>query len=292
MPWNDQDGAVPTCTEEQLLARARAKAEAMGQRRHRQIGAGVLSALLLVVGMVTALARDESRSETKLETVSGGPDTSTRFETSTSTADAAVTSTSSASDTLSAPIAGSATTSAIGSRSLPTAPVVSIFPSSTSTTLSTEPVAPGSTTTSTLVCRNSQNPACGPLVWDPPPGPNQPLTIKVTVTPEAPRAGDVVTFHVVVDDPDGGNLQGYGDTIDYGDGTPYLGVIGHLDCFPVKYGPWDSAARPVHEELSFAHVYEHAGTYTATFKFAAHGNCAYGPSQGTATPVLTVTKAP
>ncbi len=290
MPWNDHDGAVPTCTEEQLLARARAKAEAMGQRRHRQVGAGLLGALLLVVGMVTALARDESRSETKLETVSGGPDTSTSFGTSTSTGDAAVTSTSSAADSVSGSIAGSATTSTIGSRPLPTAPVVLPVPGSTTRTPSTEPVAPGSTTT-TLACRNSHDPACGPLVWDPPPGPNQPLTVKVTVTPEVPKAGEIVTFHVVVDDPDGGILQGYQDTVDYGDGSPFLGAGGHLDCFP-GYGPWDSAARPVHEELVFKHVYEHAGTYPATFKFTTYGNCAYGPSHGKATPTITVTKKP
>ena len=85
--------------------------------------------------------------------------------------------------------------------------------------------------------------------------------------------------------------QGYQDTVDYGDGSPFLGAGGHLDCFP-GYGPWDSAARPVHEELVFQHVYEHAGTYTATFKFTTYGNCAYGPSHGTATPTITVTKKP
>lgn len=59
-----------------------------------------------------------------------------------------------------------------------------------------------------------------------------------------------------------------------------------------NYGPWDSAARPIHEELVFNHVYEHAGTYTATFKFTTYGNCAYGRSHGTATPTITVTKKP
>jgi hypothetical protein len=110
------------------------------------------------------------------------------------------------------------------------------------------------------------------------------------VTPQAPTEGEIVTFQVVVDDPDGGSLQGYRDTVDYGDGTPFVGVGGHVECFS-QYGTWESAARPVHEELSFTHVYLHAGTYTATFKFNTLGNCAYGPSAGTAAPTITVSKA-
>ncbi len=233
-----------------------------------------------MVGLLAVSARNETGPDTELETVSGGLETSTSLVTGDTTGDVAVTSTSTA-----AP----ATTSIAGSQPRPTAPLVTSSPNLPATTPSTRPAA--ATTTTTRMCRNSSDPACGPRVWDPLPGPNQPLTVKVTVTPEAPRAGETVTFRVVVDDPDGGTLQGYQDTVDYGDGTPFSGVGGHIDCVP-GYGPWDSASVPVHEEITFRHVYANAGTYTAAFKFTTYGNCAYGPSQGMATPTVTVARKP
>ena len=282
MPWTDHDGPLPSRPEEQLLALARAKAHAMGRRRHRQVGAGFLTAVLVVVGLVAVVARDEPAGDTKLETVAGGLETSTSMTTSTTAAE----------PTTSTSVARAAATSSVPLRPPPTAPAVTPFPSvSSTTTPTTTPAAVASTTTTTLLCRNSHHPACGPLVWDPPPGPNQPLTVQVTVTPQAPKAGETVTFRVVVDDPDGNALQAYDGTVDYGDGTPFYGVGGHVECAGF-FGPWDSTPVPVHQELAFKHVYANAGTYTATFRFATLGNCAYGPSQATATATVVVTKPP
>jgi hypothetical protein len=276
LPWKDDGGPVPPCTEKELLERARARARAIGDRRHRQVGAGLLAALLLVAGVTALAAGDGAGVDARLETVSGDPDTSASTTTSTSPApDTSLASPAEAPARLVPPPPTSPPRTSI--------PPVPVRPPTTES-------ASVSTTTTTLLCRNSRDPACGPFVWDPPPGPNQPLTVTIAVSPEAPRAGETVTFRVVLDDPDGDSLRAQHDDVDYGDGGPTVGVGGHVNCAPGS-GPWDSAARPVHEELVFTHVYAQPGTYTATFPFTTYGNCAYGPSAATARPTVTVIAA-
>lgn len=276
MPWKDDGGPVPACTEEELLVRARARARAIGERRHRQVGAGVLAALLLLAGVTAVAARNRPGVDARIETVSGGPETLLPSTT---------TSTNPAPDTslAAAPEAPETVPPPATSPPRTSIPPLPVRPPTTES-------ASVSTTTTTLLCRNSRDPACGPFVWDPPPGPNQPLTVTIAVSPEAPRAGETVTFRVVLDDPDGDSLRASHDDVDYGDGGPTVGVGGHVDCAP-GFGPWDSAARPVHEELVFTHVYAQPGTYTATFPFTTYGNCAYGPSAATARPTVTVITA-
>ncbi len=45
-----------------------------------------------------------------------------------------------------------------------------------------------------------------------------------------------MAFRVVDDDPDGSRLLGDGSKqlVDFGDGTPFLGVGGHVDCAGVS----------------------------------------------------------
>ncbi|HET9443089.1 MAG TPA: hypothetical protein VFO65_07180, partial [Acidimicrobiales bacterium] len=79
------------------------------------------------------------------------------------------------------------------------------------------------------------------------------------------------------------------DTIDFGDGTPFLGNLAHLDCF-LGFGPWTTpAAEPVHAELDYDHAYASPGTFTVRFTYKTLGNCAYPPDQVTVTLEVAVT---
>jgi hypothetical protein len=74
------------------------------------------------------------------------------------------------------------------------------------TTTLTLPHRGAVTTTTALVCRNSTNPVCGPLVWDPPVQ-NQPGTISATQLPR--QQGDatgLVRLQVTYSDPDSGPI--------------------------------------------------------------------------------------
>jgi hypothetical protein len=115
------------------------------------------------------------------------------------------------------------------------------------------------------------------------------LTISVGTAPATPKAGDAVTLRATVDDPDGSQLLDKTErAVDYGDGTPFGGLEGHIDCVGGT-GPWTPPPPvPVHEQLVFQHVYAHPGTYTITLKFTALGNCAYLPSEGTTTATITI----
>jgi hypothetical protein len=99
-----------------------------------------------------------------------------------------------------------------------------------------------------------------------------------------------VTFRVVVDDPDGSQLvDRNGSGVDYGDGSPLAGGYGGMACTP-GFGPTTPPTPvPVHEELALSHVYARPGTYTAKFPFQTFGNCASGPSEGSATVTVVVT---
>ena len=117
------------------------------------------------------------------------------------------------------------------------------------------------------------------------------MTVAVSVSPAAPKAGETVTFRVTVDDPDGAELVGGQGSVDYGDGTPVGSYGGHLDCVGWS-GPWTPPDPvPLHKELTYQHSYAAAGTYTVTFAFTSLGNCAYGPSEAVQKASLTVTVA-
>ena len=182
-----------------------------------------------------------------------------------------------------------------------------VVPPPTPTTVATRHIV---STTTTIVCRNSSNPACGPFYWDPPPGPNQPLTVEVHYTPAAPRAGETVTFYVTATDPD----ARFFNTVCYlfsdngagpaGCGTAHNDGMTNFNpptydpyCGP-KYGPWTPPARPGRESLGspegsgVTHVYSTPGTYTATFRFDSEATtCRFaGPyashGEGTVTVVV------
>lgn len=143
----------------------------------------------------------------------------------------------------------------------------------TSTTATTEPArsttsTPRVTTTTALVCRNSYDARCGPFRWDPDPGPNQPSTAQIDLTPTNPRVGDVVALRVTFTNPDGPAGSIY-TVFDYGDGlttTLHADPPGPpYDC-KTPYGPWTPPRREA-QTVSFdwpGHSYKAAGTYTLT----------------------------
>jgi hypothetical protein len=273
LAWDDHDGPVPRLSEPELLSLARAKANALGERRRRRVLAGMV-AVMVVAGASVALAVDRGADRgQELQTVSEGPG-------------------SSLPPTSTVPVASSTSLVPPPTATVPSSPkaptsVVS-RPPTTRAPATAGPTAP--TTTSTRPCRDSIDPACGPFRWDPPPAANQPLTAKVgPLAPAAPRKGETVTIPVTVDDADGSSLlDTSGRDVDYGDGTPVLGISGHIDCTQ-GFGPWTPPAPvPLHAELRFQHAYATSGTYTVVMRFKSLGSCAYGPSETTATVTIVV----
>jgi hypothetical protein len=275
LPWTDDTGPVPHRTEEEFLALVRKKADAAAGRHRWQ--AGVAAMVVLLAGLASAVARGGPDAATELRTVGGGPVASTSPAPPTTATPTTVTEAASPTTTVSAPVTSRATTT--------TRARGAAAPTTTPTTV---PPAPSTS----LVCRNSDNPACGPFRWDPHRAPEQPMSVTVSATPASPRAGQAVTFRVTVDDPDGAQLVSRDvGVVDYGDGTPVVPVSAHRDCY-VAHGPWTPGApEPIHADLTFQHVYAAAGTYTATFTFRSLGDCTYGPSEATRTATVTVLPA-
>jgi hypothetical protein len=168
----------------------------------------------------------------------------------------------------------------------------------------TSPTSPGpggSPGVAGPVCRNSADPACGEFRWDPAPAPNDPLTVTVTFTPEAPVAGDTVTFNVVAEDPDAAVHRECDVGVAFGDGQSPRQCISDYACED-RHGPWSPPAeQPDRFETTFTHVYEQPGEYVANFEFTSEGGC-FAPyeSQGSqqvtvivgAPPTTTTTAAP
>lgn len=270
MPWTDDDGPVPDRSLEELRVAAHAHAEAIRERR-RRIGAVLSTLVLLVSGISVAVARTDTSGSSLEVRADWGDATPT-----------------SAPPTTAAPVASSTTTGS---------PLPLLPPTSLSTTRSTpttaRPVAstttrPSTAPTTTTICRDSFNPACGPLVWEPPAGVNRPLIVSVTASPSTPRVGERVTFRVVGDDPDSAITDCHGYS--YGDDS-ISGACSSAAC-PPQYGPWAPVAVPGHRELTFDHVYATPGSYRAKFHLsssACGGAAAYASS---ASGEITVVVAP
>jgi hypothetical protein len=166
------------------------------------------------------------------------------------------------------------TTSAASTSTTP--PTTSPAPPTTGTTVPTFPLRPVSTTTA-LVCRNSTNPACGPMYYDPPMT-NEPATITVSTSPPVPRAGDMVTFTVHVTDPDSFFFPGppmdsppCGDSIPaFGDGENGMCVTPGCRGPGPQYGAWDPPPRtPSDVTYVVQHIYKAAGNFMAHFSVGA-----------------------
>lgn len=151
----------------------------------------------------------------------------------------------------------------------------------------TTPSVPFPTTT-TLVCRNSADPACGPLYYDPPIT-NEPATMEVTVEPAAPKPGQRVTFTPHVTDPDSVIISGTfcPSWVNFGEGNS-TGCQASCAARPPQFGPWTPPpARPSEARFTLGHTYKKSGTYTAHFTVTA-GGCSPRPSEATASVTVHV----
>lgn len=135
------------------------------------------------------------------------------------------------------------------------APAVTAAPTPTTTTTA----AP---TTTTATCRGSVDPACGPLVWDPEPGPYEVEVYAVDVPIEA-VVGEPVTLAVEYVEPAG--VAAIGACTFWTVDDP--GVVNTSSCEEVahacdRYGPHDPPAPsrdrvPVRRQVTFTTPGEH-----------------------------------
>lgn len=158
-----------------------------------------------------------------------------------------------------------------GGGTAPTVPGTTVAPATTSPPTTAEPA-----TTTTAPCRNSQEARCGNFVWDPPAGPNEPLSVNVSVRPNLPRVGEAVTFDVVVEDPD--HLVGLNcSEVRFGDGGTANGPCSSPPECPPRHGPWTPPARrPGHFATTYSHVYQGAGIVSARFVFKSWNDICLG----------------
>lgn len=149
-------------------------------------------------------------------------------------------------------------------------------------------------TTTTLACRNSANPACGPFRWDPNPGDNAGLEVQISISPIQPRAGQPVTFTITAVDPDaapvvaGDEGPGACNPPGYGDDPVGRCIAGCLA--PEMYGPWTPPPRQRGErKVMYSHTYARAGDYNAMFYFrSGNGPCGYDPYSNDGDTPITV----
>jgi hypothetical protein len=80
-------------------------------------------------------------------------------------------------------------------------------PPTTAPTAAPATTAPPAPTTTTVLCRNSTDPSCGPFSWDPAPGPYE-VEVYAVSTPIAAGVGEPVRFAVEYVDPAGIDAQG------------------------------------------------------------------------------------
>ena len=136
-------------------------------------------------------------------------------------------------------------------------------PATTTTVVTTTSIAQMASraTTTTLGCVMSHDPACGPMWFDPPPAPDQPVRITVAASPVQPTAGQTVTFHVVMDDRDGpiGCVQSVSD----GQTSSVSDCGTSLPCD--RFGAWPPPApAPGHAQQDVTATYRRPGQYTFT----------------------------
>ena len=148
--------------------------------------------------------------------------------------------------------------------------------------------APTPDITTPPACRNSRDPACGPLVYDPKPV-NQPMTVDVTFSPQNPRPGERVTFTVRVRD-DG--PAGAGNCVNqqrYGEVDEAVTVCTASCVEEPRFGPWDPPApENTRFQETFSHAYAEAGIYTATFAYNVGDDCTLSPYRSTGEASITV----
>jgi hypothetical protein len=153
----------------------------------------------------------------------------------------------------------------------------------------TAPTIVASSSPTSLVCRNSTDPSCGPFEWVPPPAAKAPISIEIEVLTQAPKAGEPVAFDVHAQHPQEAIDPECGGG-DYGDGLADPHNCRAGVCLP-RFGPWDTPApNPGDLQKTFQHTYSAPGVYTVSFSFVTVPSVCGSPyeSQGSASVAVTV----
>ncbi|HEU5085405.1 MAG TPA: hypothetical protein VFU14_18830 [Acidimicrobiales bacterium] len=160
-------------------------------------------------------------------------------------------------------------------------PAASPSPTTAPNAPTTSPPAP--TTTTTTTCWNSADPACGPLVWQPDPGPYDVKAYAVRV-PSSAYVGEPVVFAVNRVEPAGDDAHGACTTWAVSD----PGVVNTSSCEEVnrscgRYGPHATPAAS-RDEVTHSHTvtFTTPGEHTVS----VGGNTATQLADGCASPWL------
>jgi hypothetical protein len=140
-------------------------------------------------------------------------------------------------------------------------------------------VAPATTTPSPASCVKSLSPGCGPLVWSSAVV-NKPLTISFSHSPEHPVAGQLVTFKIVLDDPDDINLQVtgfyYGDASSPGGNPAAAPANSTGPACQAPHGSWPTPRSPGHGHREVIETY----SYSLPGSYQVHFNASSGTDNG------------
>ena len=226
---DDDARRPPGRSDDELLRRVHERAAEIRSRRR---GGGLAAAVAVVVAVVgvlglTGIGDDDDRL---VRTASGPPTSGSQTTTTISS--------------IGATVPGPSTTLAAGSPTPTTAPAPS---------------------TTVNPCRNSHDPACGPFYFDPPPDPDQPMTVEVIPSVSTVRVGEPMSFHIIRRDADG--VSAAVPSTEFGD----IGAIVDPTVIPCdRFGPWDPPPKnvtPVVVTDDVSHTYILSGVLTATFGF-------------------------
>lgn len=146
-------------------------------------------------------------------------------------------------------------------------------------------------------CRNSYDPVCGEFSWDPKPAPNSEITFEIRQEPEAPKAGETVTFYVTARDDAGVEPESMRPVAGESASDSKEGwdsVKARPDCQQPeeRYGKW-TPPDPVFVQVShvFQETYRLPGEYEVSFPYVTAMCDPYNPyrSFGTLEHTVTVT---
>lgn len=269
-------------TRAERLADIYARAERLRRRRRIHLGAGALLGSLAVF-LVGLLVGSSLEVPHQLRTI-GQPDAPS---TTATTGDH---STTTLSDPLAHPDHGdrgsNAPSGGEGPVAVPPFEAQPVQPPATSATPTTE--VPPADVAIAPACRNSVDPACGPLRYEPPPV-NQPMVVDVTFAPQRPRPGDTVTFTVRVRDDGPASPGNCVNQQRYGEVDEAVSVCTASCGEERRFGPWDPPPpENTRFQEPFSHTYAEAGTYTATFAYNVGDDCTFSPYRSTAEASITV----
>lgn len=245
MPWTGDDQLPRAHTRDELLRDVLRRGRTRRRRGQRLAACGV--AVVAVLGAGLAAAASGGPGDRAQVAAGGGdqPSTVVTVTTTTTTPPAPV-----------VPTTEARTTTTVAAITAPTAAPTTV---PASTPPSTEPA------TTVPACWMSTDPACGPLRWEPDPGPNEPL--QIDATPTVRTDGRTVDLAVTITDPDYA-VQAGCVVVDWGDGATWSPLEGCAiaSCL-ARFGAWPVPPRQEgRAPLAATHAYAAPGSYAITVR--------------------------